>query len=135
MNIQQAALLVGRQIGLPSSFDGSVAAINALDDEHRLALTAGLGAYIRANPSDFTSQQVSVANGMPVGFQQNDSSFDVSDFLVAVADNADELIVKPLENIGASASAVAKAAPLILILVGAFLLITWTRAKGAQISS
>lgn len=136
MSIQQAAILVGRQIGLPSSFDGSVESINELSDEDKISLTGGLGAYIRANPSEFTVQQASVANSMPTTFGQlNDTSFSIGDFLAATATNADDLILKPLVNVGQSASAVATWLPIIAIGIGAYLLFTWTRAKGAAIAA
>lgn len=135
MTIQQTAILVGRQNGLPSSFDGSVGEINALPEDQKVDLTAGIGAYIRANGTEFTDQQLAVARSMPTDFGLQDSSFSVGDFLAATADNAENLIVDPLVNIGQSASLVARWVPLVAIVIGGYLLYTWTKAKGAAVAS
>jgi len=136
MTIQQASIAVGRQMGLPADFDGSVDAINALGADDKLNFTAALGAYIRANQDQFTPGQVATANTMPQSFGQlQDSSFSVGDFLSATASNADTLIVKPLVNVGQSASALANAVPAILILIGAILLFTWTKKTQANITA
>jgi hypothetical protein len=62
MTIQQARVAVGNQIGLPSSFDGSMASVNALPTDQKQQLTASLLAYILAHPERFTSGQVATAN-------------------------------------------------------------------------
>lgn len=61
ITIQQARVFVGQQIGLPSGYDGSMQATNALPVEQKQALTAALIDYIANNPTRFTAQQVSVA--------------------------------------------------------------------------
>ena len=137
MTIQQASIAVGRQIGLAADFDGSVAAINALDPDTQQAFTAGLGAYIRAHQDQFTPAQVTTANAMAglTGQPLADAGFSVSDFVAASLDNGKALVLDPLVNIGQSASAVANALPLLAIIVGAVLLIAWTKSKSAAIAA
>lgn len=62
MTIQQARVAVGQEIGLPMSFDGTMAAVNALPTNQKQQLTASLLAYILANPTRFTEAQVATAN-------------------------------------------------------------------------
>jgi len=136
MSIQQASALVGQSLGFDPSFDGSITAINALDTNSQLALTAGLNAYILANPTNFTAGQVATANafkglsGQPLA----DSGFSYTDFFSAATQNGVDLVVKPLENVGQAASAVTNALPLILIIVGAVLLIAFTKGKAAELN-
>lgn len=135
MTIQQAAIAVGRQIGLSPDFDGSTAAINALDPDVQIQFTSALGAYIRANQDQFTAGQVTTANTMPSSYGAlTDSSFSVGDFLAQTANNADQLVLQPLVNIGNSTTAVANALPLIAIIVGAVLLYSFTKGKAASLA-
>lgn len=134
VSIQQTAIIVARRLGgYPNDFDGSVTAINSLSPDLELALTAGIGAEIRANPSNYTAQQQSVAavmlglSGAPLA----DASFSISDFVDAAASNGKELILGPLVNIGKSASAVANALPLIAIVFGALYLISLEKKVSA----
>jgi len=137
MTIQQAAIVVGRQIGLPADFDGSTTAINNLDPDTQLQFTAALGAYIRANQDQFTAAQVTTANTMPQSYGAlTDSSFSVQDFLAETVSNADTLVAKPLVTLGESVSAAATAAasigPALLLIAGAFILYSWTKTTAAK---
>lgn len=136
LSIQQASILVGRQIGLPSDFGGSVEEINSLDSDTQLNFTAALGAYIRANQDQFSAGQVATANAMPSSFGQlTDSSFSVGDFLTEVESNAYDLVVAPVVDLGKDASTVAKWLPVLAIGIGLYLVFTWTKAKGAAIAA
>lgn len=125
LSIQQTAIIVGRRLGLPTDFDGSTAMINDLGMDDKLALTAGIGAEIRANPTDYTDGQVTTANSMAglSGAPLADAGFSIGDWLVETATNADNLIVEPLVSVGQTAGAALKVLPLILVII-AFILIT-----------
>lgn len=62
MTTAQLRQLVANQIGLPASFDGSVAAYRKLTAAQQTELTAGMINYIRNHPGDFTEAQVATAN-------------------------------------------------------------------------
>lgn len=134
MTIQTATCLVGRSQGLSADFDGSTAAVNALPTDAKLALTAGLGAYIRANPADFTAGQNSTAQSMAglSGAPLQDAGFSMSDFGSEVLTNADNLIGKPLENIGSSFSAVLGALPALLFVAGLIIALPYIRRATAK---
>lgn len=134
MSIQQATVLAANSLGIaPQGFDGSFGAIGALDPNDQIALTAAVGAYIRANQSEFTAGQIATANSMAgmSGQPLADAGFSVSDFLSDTASNAETLVGQPLVNLGNAASAVANAVPLIAVAVGLFILVSWTKKTAA----
>lgn len=127
VSIQQTAVIVARRLGgYPVDFDGSPASINDLDTDAKLALTAGIGAEIRANPNDYTDAQVGTAvsmtglSGSPLAY----AGFSISDFVSETINNAEDLVIKPLVNVGKSASFVANALPLIAIGLGVIWLLS-----------
>ena len=61
-SIQQARQIVGNQIGLPQSFDGSVAAYRELPAQKQVELNQAVLRYILANPANFLPAQVKVAS-------------------------------------------------------------------------
>jgi len=133
ISIQQCAVLVGKSQGLPLTFDGTTRAIDDLETNQKLALTSGIGAYIRANPDQFTDGQVATAKQMtgqtPEGLA--DAGFSIGDFLTAAGENAKSLVLDPLVNVGESVSAAAKVLPLVLIAAGLFILWQWTKKTAA----
>lgn len=61
MTIQEARVFVGRSLGFPMSFDGSVAAYAGLTAVQQVELTRAMISYIAANPDKFTPGQVATA--------------------------------------------------------------------------
>lgn len=59
--IQQARQIVGNQIGLPETFDGSVAAYRELTPQKQIELNQAVLRYVLANPANFLPAQVAVA--------------------------------------------------------------------------
>lgn len=134
LSIQQTAIIVGRRLGLPVDFDGSTAMINDLGMDDKLALTAGIGAEIRANPTEYTAGQVATANSMAglSGAPLADAGFSIGDWLVETATNADNLIVEPLVGVGQAASSTLKILPLVLLLVAGVIIFSWTKQTAAN---
>lgn len=84
MTIQEARKFVGQSIGLPSSFDGSVAAYRALSAARQTELTKALVNYINANPDKFTAAQVQTARAESNRAQSlsvEDTSYNWSEFV------------------------------------------------------
>lgn len=130
MTIAEARALVGRQIGLPASFDGSVAAYSALTPQEQLNLNQSLALFIVANPASFTPEQVGYAarasarNGAAT---IEDASFDWGMFFEELGNEARDTIGAPLEAVGRGVSSgVTLAGNLIpvavLIIAAAYLL-------------
>lgn len=122
MTIQQARVFVGQQIGLPQTFDGSVAAYRELTQAQQTALTAQLINYIVNNPGQFTPAQVTTANaekGRINSLGTVDASFDWQEFFTALGDEAVNVVGTPLQNVGQGVSNLVsflgKATPFIVI--------------------
>ena len=105
MTIQNLRLLMGRQLGLPASFDGSVTAYGNLSRAQQIALTQAMLAYIRENPGAFSNAQVATANAEGArDLTLADESFDWSGFQVEFENNAYDVIAKPFVSIGTGVS-------------------------------
>lgn len=122
MTIIQARNIVGNQQGLPSSFDGSIAAYAALSPAQQLDLTRGVLDYIINNQPEFTDAQIATAyaqRGQAQSMRIEDTSFDAKLFLTELEKNAYDVIVKPIQNLGDSVSGtanfLAKALPFIVL--------------------
>ena len=121
MTIAETARQIGIGQGLPLSFGGTSAEINALDPNQKIALTNGILTYIRNNPAQFSEAQVYTANhsftksGDPLA----DASFSAGDFIVEFGNNANDLVVKPLvtlgQNVSSTANLLATLVPVIII--------------------
>lgn len=105
MTIQTLRELMGRQIGLPASFDGSITAYGNLSQNQQIELTAAVMRYIRQNPGQFTQAQVAVTTAegsraeltIPAGYA------DVG-FWDEFENNAYEIVGKPFVAIGQGVS-------------------------------
>ena len=137
MTIQNLRVFIGRQIGLPLSYDGSYVATQKLTPDQFQALTRGMLNYIVANPGRFNDSQVATARA-EVGRANNnglvDPSFSFTDFGSEVASNANELIGKPLQSIGQGFSDALKlVGPLLpVILIGAVVVFALPYIKQAN---
>jgi hypothetical protein len=107
MTIPQLRALMGQQIGLPASFDGSVDAYRGLSRENQIALTQAMIAYIRQNPGSFTPGQVQTAEveaPRAATMTPADESFDVGAFFQELENNAINTVGAPLVSVGQGVS-------------------------------
>lgn len=137
MTIQDLRVFIGRQIGLPLSFDGSYSATQKLTPDQFQALTRGMLNYIVANPGRFNDAQVATARAEVNRANSNglvDASFSFSDFGSEVANNANDLVGKPLQSIGQGFSDALKlVGPLLpVILIGAVVVFALPYLKNAS---
>lgn len=103
MTIAQLRQHVGRQIGLPDSFDGSMSAYGSLTREQQIELTQGMIAYIQSHPASFTPAQVETARveaPRAATLTPEDESFSFSAFFNELETNAGNVIGAPLVSIG-----------------------------------
>lgn len=103
MTIVQLRQLIGNQIGLPESFDGSMTAYGNLSREAQIALTQGMIAYIRNNPASFTPAQLVTAEteaGRAEKLTLDDTSFDTGLFFAELEKNANAVVFDPLVKVG-----------------------------------
>lgn len=106
MSIPELRKLIANQNGVAASFDGSTAAFNDLPTDTKQSITAGMLNYIRANPGQFTPQQVGVAQSAPnsATLGQVDTSFDYGEFFDELENNAVNIVGTPLADIGNNVS-------------------------------
>ena len=100
-------------------------------------LTRGMVNYIVANPGRFTDSQVATARaevGRANNNQMLDTDFSFSDFGNEVANNANELIGKPLQSIGQGVSASVNLVGYLIPLgvLAAIVIFAWPYVKKAQ---
>lgn len=95
MTIQELRAKIGTELGYGgwfSSFGGTAAEYEALSADEKITLTNAMREYIRANPTEFTSTQVTVASsggGVDIPLTDSYTVGDAaSDFLTAAADEA-----------------------------------------------
>ena len=103
MTINAARIAVGQQIGLPATFTGTMAEVNALPIDQKQSLTAALLAYILQRPADFTPAQVATAEaekGRIGTLAQQDAAVTLPEILAALEDEAQRVIGAPLASIG-----------------------------------
>lgn len=101
MTIPQLRQLIGNQVGLPASFDGSITAYGALTRAQQIELTQGMLAYIREHPGEFGDKQVQTANAEGSrDLALVDPSFDWSQFMTEFEANAYDVVGKPLVAVG-----------------------------------
>lgn len=138
MTIGELRVLIGNQIGLPLSFDGSMTDYGNLSREQQIELTQGMFAYIKAHPANFTNAQVDVVSA--------EDSRDLTllpedyDFVLLINElesNAYEIVGKPLVSIGkgisSSVNLVGTLLPVAVVCI--VLLFTWPyiiRAKNSN---
>jgi hypothetical protein len=138
MTIGELRVLIGNQIGLPSSFDGSMTDYGNLSREQQIELTQAMFAYIKAHPANFTGAQVEVVNA--------EDSRDLTllpedyDFVLLINElesNAYEIVGKPLVSIGkgisSSVNLVGTLLPVTIVCI--ILLFAWPyiiRAKNSN---
>lgn len=103
MTINAARIAVGQQMGLPDTFTGTMAEVNALTIDQKQTLTAALLAYILQRPGDFTPAQVATAaaeKGRIGTLAQEDAAVTLPQILAALEDEAQRVIGAPLATIG-----------------------------------
>lgn len=103
MTITDARKFAGQKIGLPASFDGSIAAYANLTAAQQIAVTQAMIAYIQANPGQFTPAQVETANvqaPQAATLTPEDDSFDFGQFFDELESNAIQKIGGPVASIG-----------------------------------
>lgn len=129
MTIPELRIKGNTELGINKSpFDGSVASYASLSDAEKIKLTNWMSAYIAGHPSEFTPQQVNVADGPDgQGFtieQVEEYGFweQAVDFTEAVGDEAVDLIVEPLSDIGKSISYLTNLVVPVALVVGYILL-------------
>lgn len=137
MTIQNLRIFIGRQIGLPTSYNGTYSETMALAPNDFQMLTRGMVNYIVANPGRFTDSQVATARaevGRANNNQMLDTDFSFSDFGNEVANNANELIGKPLQSIGQGVSASVNLVGYLIPLgvLAAIVIFAWPYVKKAQ---
>lgn len=111
MTITQTRALVGNQIGLPSSFDGTVAAYRDLSPTQQADLTREVINFIRNNPGKFTTEQVATANaqfGQAQTLSPTDASFSFSQFFDELETEAYNVVGAPLQAVGQGVSTTVK---------------------------
>lgn len=105
MTIQTLRELMGRQIGLPASFDGSITAYGNLTRAQQISLTQAMLAYIREHPGDFGDKQVATANAEGSrDLTLVDEGFDWELFQNEFEANTYDVIARPLVAIGQGVS-------------------------------
>jgi hypothetical protein len=139
MTIPQLREHVGRQIGLPATFDGSVAAYRELSPAQQIALTQGMIAYIKSNPGSFTPAQVETAtveSSRAATMTPEDDGFDADLFFDELGTEAKRVVFDPLAKVGEgvskSFSLVGTLLPVLAVIaVGIFLYPHLIRAKNS----
>lgn len=83
-----------------------MASFNNLSTDLKQSITAGMINYIRANPGQFTSQQVGVAQSAPnsATLTTEDTSFGYGEFFSELGENAITVVGNPLAEVGNSVS-------------------------------
>jgi hypothetical protein len=107
MTIVQLRELMGRQIGLPATFDGSIDAYRNLSAESQIALTRACVAYVRQNPDKFNAAQVDTATveaSRADRLTYEDPGFSAEEFFDELAIEAKKTIGEPLAAIGTGVS-------------------------------
>lgn len=61
MSIIELRKMIGQEIGLPDSFNGTASAYTEIAPAKQVELTNAMMRYIASNPSEFTTEQVSLA--------------------------------------------------------------------------
>ena len=105
MSIPQLRQIVGQQIGLPATFDGSIAAYGNLSRASQIELTQKMLDYIKEHPGDFEDKQVATANAEGArDLTLVDSSFSWESFQQEFEANAYDIVGKPFVAIGTGVS-------------------------------
>lgn len=117
MTIPQASLLAVQSLGIskPAGFDGTFATFGTLGAEDRIAVTRWVRNYVADNPTLFTPQEVTVANTFDDVGDQIDEGFDYDLFWSEVGQNAQNLVVTPIQGIGQASGLLLNLLPLLLI--------------------
>lgn len=105
MKIADLRVIIGNQIGLPSTFDGSMTDYGNLSREHQIELTQGMFSYIKEHPADFTVAQVEVVSeedSRDLTLLPEDYDFEL--LMNEFQNNAYEIVGKPLVSIGRGVS-------------------------------
>jgi len=129
MTIPNLALQALTALGIPrpAGFDGTFNTFGLLSPADRTRVTNYSVAFVRANPEMFSESETAVAVRFDPIAGPQDTSFDLGEFFSEVGENAEDLIVDPVVNIGRTAGATLNALPLIALAVGAYLL--WKNIK------
>ncbi len=109
-------------IAKPSGFDGTFATFGLLAPEDRISVTRWVRNYVVDNPALFTAQEVTVANTFDDVGEQLDEGFDYSLFWGEVGNNAQTLVVTPVQNLGNATGVLLNLAPLLLLGAVAYFL-------------
>lgn len=129
MTIPALALQALTALGIrrPEGFDGTFNTFNLLSPADRTRVTNYSVSFVRANPEMFTTEEANVASRFDPVAGPQDTSFDIEEFFSEVGDNAEELIIDPVVNVGRTTGAVLNILPLVAVGIGAFLL--WKNFK------
>lgn len=134
MTIPQARVAVGKLIGLPADYDGSMAQTNALTIKQKQALTARLIQYIVNNPGSFTVQQVATAqaeSGRAATLTLQDTAATSAEIFAALGESAYNVVGAPLAAVGDGVSSgltiLGKLVPLAVVAVVVIALVAFNR--------
>lgn len=119
MTIPQLALQAVTALGIekPAGFDGTFATFHLLKPSDRIKVTNYSRDFVKAHPDLFESATVAVAVQFDsISENEIDDGFDWGDFVSEVGNNADDLILTPVVNVGKTVSFLAYLAPLAIIL-------------------
>lgn len=104
LTITDARKIVGRELGYGSTFSGEIAAYSALAPEQKVRLNHEVNRFIADNPSQFTTDQVLLAErwmaNNPTYKPLLDTSFDWSMFGNEMLNNARDINPLDPKNIG-----------------------------------
>lgn len=124
MTIPQASVAALEALGIdqPAGFDGTFATFGLLSPQDRISVTRWVKNYVSSNPALFTSAEVTVANSFGDVSDMVDASFDTDLFWNEVENNANNLVVTPVQNLGNAAGIALNAIPFILLAAAAYFL-------------
>lgn len=134
LNRKSASNLAKRDLGL-DTLD-----VSAWSFDQRAAYNKALAAYIKKYPASFNAQDVATAEAVSQKAygELADAAFSFGDFAAETVNNANDLVGKPLVNLGQSVSSAFNALGMVgpWLAVGGVLFVGYMffRAKGAQVS-
>lgn len=122
--VPQASIAALESLGIdqPAGFDGTFATFHLLSPQDRISVTRWVKNYVTQNPVLFTPETVAVAEQFGDVADLDDASFDYDLFWTEVGNNASDLVIKPVQNIGATSGLLLNALPVILIAAAAYFL-------------
>ena len=122
--VPQASLAALEALGIdqPAGFDGTFNTFGLLSAQDRISVTRWVKNYISSNPTQFTTAEVAVADSFGDVSDMVDASFDTDLFWNEVENNANNLVVTPVQNLGNVAGIALNAIPFVLLAAAAYFL-------------